>query len=275
MTSLQGVIGGEYARRSGEHPQVAEAIAGQYQAVPRNLPGLALALADRLDSLTGLFGAGLLPNASKDPFGLRRSALGVVQPLIEKDISFNLPAAIRSAAQLQPVPVSQEMCSQVLDFILGRLRVLLLDSGFRFDVVDAVLARQAGDPARARRAVVQLSAWVERPDWSAILPGFARCVRITRDQPDCYELHPELLREPAEKELLAALRTAEGTSRTDGSVDDLLLAFLPMLPVVNRFFEAIMVMTEDESLRQNRLALLQRIVALADGVADFSKLEGF
>ena len=275
MTSLQGIMGAEYARRGGEHSAVAVAIGEQYLPVPRSLPGLAVALADRLDSLTGLFAAGLLPNATKDPFGLRRAALGVVQPLIESDLSLNLGEAIQAAARLQPVSASEETPSQVLDFIIGRLRVSLLDSGYRHDVVDAVLARQGGDPARAVRAIRQLSTWVQRPDWSTILPGYARCVRITRDQTVTFALNPQACREPAEKELLAALQTAEQTPRTSGNVDDFLQAFLPMLPAVNKFFESIMVMTEDQTLRENRLGLLQRIAALADGVADLGRLEGF
>ena len=275
MTSLQGIMGAEYARRNGEHPAVVEAIASQYQPVPASLIGLAVALADRLDSLTGLFAAGLLPSATKDPFGLRRAALGVVQPLIDYGLSLNLRDAIQAAADKQPVPVTPAICEQVLEFIIGRQRVLLLDSGFRHDVVDAVLAFQGHDPDLAKRAIQQLSDWVQREDWSNILPGYARCVRITRDQKESFALHPEACLEPAEKELFSALQVAEQGKRSTGSVDDLLNAFLPMLPLVNRFFELVMVMAEDKAIRENRLALLQRIVHLADGVADLSKLEGF
>ena len=100
MTSLQGVMGREYALRDGEAPQVAEAIGEQYLPVPRTSPGLAVALADRLDSLAGLFAAGLAPTGTKDPFGMRRSAIGVVQPLIEHGLDFNLHSALKSAAAL-------------------------------------------------------------------------------------------------------------------------------------------------------------------------------
>ena len=275
MTSLQGIMGAEYARRNNEHPAVVAAIGGQYQPVPQTLPGLAVALADRLDSLTGLFAAGLLPSATKDPFGLRRAALGVVQPLIEHGISFNLQSAIQASADLQPIQVSPAICEQVLEFITGRMRVMLLDSGFRHDVVDAVLAQQGHNPALAKRAIQQLSAWVQRADWSTILPGYARCVRITRDQETTFDLHVEACVEPAEKELLDALQTAQQTECRIGSVDDFLNVFLPMLPVVNKFFESVMVMAEDKTIRENRLALLQRIAHLADGVADLSRLEGF
>ena len=138
-----------------------------------------------------------------------------------------------------------------------------------------MLAFQGHDPDLAKRAIRQLSSWVKREDWSTILPGYARCVRITRDQKKIFELKAEVCLEPAEKELLSALQVAEQVERSAGSADGFLNAFLPMLPLVNNFFESVMVMTEDRTLRENRLALLQRIVHLADGVADLSKLEGF
>ncbi len=180
MTSLQGIMGCEYALRDGENPVVAAAIAEQYQPIPQTKPGLALALSDRLDSLTGLFAAGLAPTGTKDPFGLRRAAIGVVQPLMEHAIDFDLTEAVRKSASLQPVEVTAEVQAQVLDFITGRLSVLLKDAGYRYDVVDAVLAEQAGRPSSAHKAVGQLTAWVARPDWNTILPAYARCVRIIR-----------------------------------------------------------------------------------------------
>ncbi len=275
MTSLQGIMGREYALRSGEAEPVAAAIGELYQMVPQTMPGLVIALADRLDSLVGLFAAGLAPTGTKDPFALRRAALGVVQPLIEHDLAIDLRLAIKSAANLQPVQVNEKVQAQVLEFITGRMRALLLDTGFRYDIVDAVLAEQDHDPASAERAVKRLSAWVARKDWHTILPGYARCVRITRDQKINYVIKPEVFVELAEKELYAVFHTAEGSLRATGSVDDFLKAFQPMLPAVNKFFDEVLVMVDDKALRENRLGLLQRIAALAEGVADMSKLEGF
>ncbi|HTX92090.1 MAG TPA: glycine--tRNA ligase subunit beta [Anaerolineales bacterium] len=275
MTSLQGIMGREYALRSGESAEVAEAIGEQYQPVPKSKPGLAVALADRLDSLAGLFAAGLAPTGTKDPFGLRRAAIGVVQPLIEHEIDFDLGGAVKAAAALEPVPLSDEVRAQVLEFITGRLRVVLLDRGDRYDIVDAILAAQAGNPAGAGRAVKQLSAWVGRKDWNTLLPGYARCVRITRDQKEHFKVDPKSFVEEAEKKLFAALDATEKRDRQAGSVDDFLNAFVPMLPAVNEFFDKVLVMAEDKKVQQNRLGLLQRLAALADGVADMSKLEGF
>ena len=182
MTSLQGIIGGEYALRSGEAAEVAQAISEQYQTVPKTKIGLALALSDRLDSLVGLFAAGLAPTGAKDPFGLRRAAIGVVQPLIEHDLDFDLAKAVKESAKTQPIEVTAEAQKQILEFIAGRLKVVLGDMGFKHDVVEAVLAAQSNNPAGTVRAVKQLSAWVGREDWSSILDGFARCVRILRSQ---------------------------------------------------------------------------------------------
>ncbi len=277
MTSLQGVMGREYARRDGEAPAVADAIGEQYKLVPSldSKPGLAVALADRLDSLMGLFAAGLTPSGTKDPFGLRRAAIGVVQPLIEHKIDFDLLNALRAAATLEPIPVTEDVLTQVFEFIAGRLRVVLIDMGCMYDVVDAVLAVQSGNPAGAARAVSQLTAWIARPDWNTLLQGYARCVRITRDQLEKFTVKPEAFVENAEKGLFAALEDAEKCVRVSGSVDDFLNAFVPMIPAVNEFFDKVLVMAEAKPVKENRLGLLQRIASLADGVADLGKLEGF
>jgi glycyl-tRNA synthetase len=147
--------------------------------------------------------------------------------------------------------------------------------GAGYDVVEAVLAAQGHIPAQAALAVISLNAWVAGPDWHTTLPAYSRCVRITRSLAEVYSVEPERLVETAEGELYAALRESEALDRQPGSVDDFLNAFLPLIPYINRFFDDVLVMVEDESLRNNRLGLLQRIVALADGVADMSHLEGF
>ncbi len=281
ITTLQGIMGRYYALRSGESEAVANAIYEHYlprftgDATPRSKPGLILGIADRLDTLSGLFAIGLAPTGAKDPFGQRRAALGLVTALIAWDREFDLRAALQAAARLLPVQMDGEMVEICLDFIIERLRNYLLDQGFRYDVIDAVLAVQGEDPARALRGVKSLSAWVARRDWGEILPAYARCVRITRDQQTRYPVRVELLVETAEKALFESLSKAEQAQRAPGSVDDFLNAFLPMIPVINRFFDEVLVMTEDLALQHNRLGLLQRVAALADGVADLSRLEGF
>ena len=285
MTSLQGIMGRYYALRSGEEQGVAQTIYEHYlprfsgDANPQSRPGLVVGLADRLDSLAGLFAAGLAPTGTRDPFAQRRAALGLVQSLIAWDLDFDLQAGLEQASGLQPIPASAESQAACLDFIAGRMRGLLVES-YRYDVVDAVLAAQRRNPAGAARAVKALSAWVSRTDWSTILPAYSRCVRITRDQPRRYPVEKAALVEPVEVRLLAALEEAEAAlaetaPRRPGSVEDFFMAFVPLIPTINQFFVEVLVMAEDARLRANRLGLLQRIAALAEGVADFSLLEGF
>lgn len=281
MTSLQGVMGKYYALESGEQPEVAEALLEHYlprysgDAVPKSKAGLAVGIADRLDSLAGLFSVGLAPTGAKDPFAQRRAAIGLVQSLIAWDLDFDLRQGIAWATAQQPVLVKDEAQQAAFDFIVGRLRALLLEAGQRHDAVDAVLAAQGGNPAPAARAVKELSLHIAHKAWPQVLVAFARCVRITRDLKETYAVNEAALGDEAEKSLLAAIQQAEAAPRRPGSVDDFLRAFMPMMPAINTFFEKVMVMAEDQSVRRIRLGLVQRVAALANGVADFSKLEGF
>jgi glycyl-tRNA synthetase len=288
MTSLQGIMGRYYARRSGEPEAVASAIFEHYlprysgDAVPTCLPGLVVGLADRLDTLAGLFAIGLAPTGAKDPFALRRAALGLVGNLVAWDLDFDLRQGVAAASACLPVPASLESQQACLAFIIERLRNMLLEQGMRYDVVEAVVAAQGWNPAGTARAVKALSAWVTRPDWSSILPAYARCVRIIRSAGGKQALgesldrfDPQGLVEPGELALHQALQQAESAARRPGSVDDFLQAFLPLIPAINRFFDEVLVMTEDAARRANRLALVQRVAGLADGAADLGHLEGF
>jgi glycyl-tRNA synthetase len=282
MTSLQGMMGRHYALLSGESAAVAQAIWEHYlprstgDALPQERPGLVVGLADRLDTLAGLFAAGLAPSGTKDPFAQRRAALGLVQALIGTKLDFDLRWAVKEiAAPALPIPAEAENLEACIQFIIERLRNLLLEQGGRYDVVEAVLGAQGHNPAQAAQALAALTAWVERPDWNTILPAYSRCVRITRDLKERYPVTPEFFAEAAERELYAALQNVEATPRRAGSVEDFFACFLPLIPQINHFFDAVLVMAEDAALRQNRLGMLQRIASLADGVADFSRLEGF
>jgi glycyl-tRNA synthetase len=138
-----------------------------------------------------------------------------------------------------------------------------------------VLAVQGYNPAGVLRGVKELSTWVERDDWRTILPAYARCVRITRDIHEEFMVSPEVLQESAEKELYSAIKEADLVERRHGSVDDFLNAFIPMIPAINRFFDDVLVMTDDLAQRANRLGLLQMIVSMAEDEVDMSRLEGF
>ncbi|MGQ9515872.1 MAG: glycine--tRNA ligase subunit beta [Anaerolineae bacterium] len=281
MTSLQGIMGREYALHSGEPPAVAQAIFEQYlprwagDVLPQTPPSVVLALADRLDSLIGLFAIGLVPSGSADPFGLRRAALGLVQIIIEHRLPLSLHWALRQAASLLPVECPDEALEACREFILGRLRGLLQEQGLRYDVVEAALAGSGDAPYRAWQVARELQEWVQREDWPQILAAYSRCVRIVRGQPAEYPLRPELLAEPASQTLYRAYQRCLEELSPDGGMDAFFRAFIPMIEPINRFFDDILVMTEEQALREARLGLLQRIAALPAHLADLSKLEGF
>ncbi len=281
ITSLQGIMGRRYAELSGEPPEVAQAIEEHYwprfmgDRLPESHAGVVVGLADRLDTLVGLFAVGIRPTGAADPWGLRRAALGLVQLLVGKELSLALPEALSLTAEQLPVEVGEDVLREVLDFIDRRYRVYLIDSGFRYDMVDAVLAERGYDPYLAYRTLESFVPWVEREDWSELLDTYARCVRITRDQPTIYAVERERLIEPAAIALYDAYCSVVGRVRKENTIDALFQALIEIKPAIRRFFDEVLVMAEDQELRQNRLGLLQAISALSEGIVDLTLMEGF
>jgi len=281
MTVLQGTMGREYALKKGYPPEVANAIYEHWlprsadDELPPSPAGTLLSLADRLDSLIGLFAVGLAPKSTADPYGLRRAALGIIQILVNKGIDLDLGKAIDRVIQAQPVRVPPATKAEVLDFIAGRLRAWVEEQDWPRDVIAAVLAEQAANPNRALAGIRQLSAWVSKAGWEQVLDGFARCVRITRGERDRYGINPDLFSEGQEKHLYLAYTEAFARLQPDDNVDGFLNAFEPILPAITDFFEQVMVNVEEAAVRQNRLGLLQAISAMQEGRADLSYLSGF
>ncbi len=281
ITSLQGIMGREYARHWGEPEPVAQAIYEHYlprfagDELPQTKPGIVLAIADRLDSLVGLFAVGLKPTGSADPYGLRRAALGLVHILIGRRIPFDLRRHLKEAARLQPVPVTEATLDEVWQFIVDRLKVWMRDQGLRHDVVEAAVAERGNDPYAAYRAAIALEAAVQEPDWQDILVAYARAKRIVRNIDEIYPLDERYLTEPAARELYEAWRRAKERLEQDPEVPTLVEVLRELKEPINRFFTDILVMAEDPQVRQARLALVQRVAALPDGIADLSKLQGF
>ena len=281
MTSLQGVMGREYALREGIDAAVAQTIfehwlpRGAGDRLPASDAGRLLALADKLDSLVGLFAVGLAPKSTSDPYGLRRSALGIIQIALEWGIALDLRELIALAALEQPVAVSDEAQAQIFDFARRRLDNWL-DDEFNYprDVINAVLVEQAHNPSGALAGIEALAAWVARDEWEFILDSFARCVRITRKEaPQPFD--PALLDDVHEKALWAAAQRSAGASLRPGDVSGFLATFEAMAPAVTDFFDHVLVHAEDAALRRNRIALVQRISRMQDGRADLSLLADF
>jgi glycyl-tRNA synthetase len=281
MTSLQGAMGRVYALRSGFDPAVADAIYEHWlprsaeDSIPTTEAGTLLAVADRLDSLVGLFAVGLAPQSTADPYGLRRAALGVIQILLQNQKDVDLREAVAAAAGVQPVPVTPEVQAQVVEFIGGRLRSWLDDQAYPADVLTAVLAAQNANPARAVAGVRELTEWVSRPDWQPMLEAFARCVRITRSEKAAHQPDPAAFQEPEEVRLFEAHQLAAAQLTDESNVGDFLTAFAPMQPAIAAFFEKVLVNTSDPAVRASRIGLLQAISAMQTGRADLGYLNGF
>ncbi len=282
MTDLQGIMGRYYALASGESEAVAQAVEEHYHprfpgdTLPGSAPGTAISVADRLDSLAGLFCAGVKPRATADPFGLRRDTLGLLAILIGHRRHFSLRQGLDAAAKQLPVAADPQRLEAALEFILRRLEVQLRDEGFSHSVVEATIAGGCDDPYELRRIVEGLTRMVEADDWLETLHAYSRCKRIVRDLPERYPLSPEVDSEETTRDLHKAFGAAQKRiSRAQNRIDALEETLKTLRDPINRFFDEVLVMAEDPLLRRARLALVQHIAALPDGIADLSRLEGF
>jgi glycyl-tRNA synthetase len=285
LTSLQGIMGYEYAKLSGETDAVASAIVEHYYPQTRlphsqggiSKPGLALNLANRLDSLCGLFAVGKAPTGSADPFALRRDALAIVINSLETGINFRVMEGLQMAAKLMPVEVSEKSLMETAEFVKRRLEgVLKEDYNLPHDVVQAVLAERGDNPWLALTAARELVEATTRSDWPDTLNAYARCVRIVRPIAERYTVKPDRFTEVVENDLYAAYQKARATLSPGSSLASVVAALREILVrPINAFFDGVLVMAEDEAVRQNRLALLQDIRDLTKGYADFSELQGF
>jgi glycyl-tRNA synthetase beta chain len=283
---LQGVVGGLYARREGERDEVWQAIYDQYRpasaddASPRSDVGGAVALADRLDTLTGLFGLGLAPTGSRDPYALRRAALGVVKILLDRGWHLDLPVAISDALQLHGSLARgrEEVVPELSEFLTERLRFLLEKKGHAADTIEAVLAADARDPADAAERVTAVDAMRRQADFAPLAAAFKRMQNILAQAPDAVgEPDPAKMTDVAEQALAGDFLQARGM------IDDLLaqrhfhdaLGIMASFgPALDRFFTEVHVMAEDEGVKANRIALLKAIRDQFARVAKFGEIRG-
>ncbi len=280
---LQGTMGRYYALAEGALPVVAEAIEQHYRPrfagdlLPDTNIGRALALADKLDSLVGFFGIGQLPTGDRDPFGLRRAALGVLRILMESPLPLDLVALINeSAASFAPGLLGSELPGPLFDFMLERLRNQLREAGHAQDVVDAVLALK---PTRIDLVVPKLQAVVafqQLPEAAALAAANKRIVNILKKAEGVLgEPDVALLAEDAEKALFHAIVEVAPLARShfqNEDYTDALRVLAGLRAAVDRFFDEVMVMAEEPLVRQNRLALLGQLAGLMNQVADISRL---
>ena len=298
FTSLQGIVGGIYAREDGHPEAVWQAIYDQYQpastedAIPRGRVGRIVGLADRIDTLVGIFGLGLIPTGSKDPFGLRRAAQGVVRIALEGSLSLDLEAVAKEAVGFYGAKLSRsadEVLGLLRPFLHDRIRHVLGLEGYAYDEIEAALGAGAGGSGsvaslpdlRARVAALKKVRGEER--FLSVVLSAKRIANIVKDAPE-YDLEPGALVELAERELFdafAELRAEIVEALAERDYERVLFRTADLAPVLDKFFVDVLVMDPDPDVRANRIALLQalhrtisRTAKLTEMVVDKAELRG-
>jgi glycyl-tRNA synthetase beta chain len=279
---LQGTMGGYYARHDGETDEIAHAIEDHYRprfagdALPRNATGVALALADKLETLAGLFGIGQVPTGDKDPFALRRQALGVIRLLIERELPLELAHLVAAAFAAFPAghgPAHAEVGFFLRERLVGYLR----DAGYSAQEVDAVLETRPARWAELPRRLAAVRAFAALPEAAALAAANKRVGNILKKAQGqvATDVQAALLLEPAELALHAAVASVKPVADAAferGDYTASLQALAALRAPVDAFFDAVMVNADDPRLRANRLGLLAALHAAMNRVADLSKL---
>jgi glycyl-tRNA synthetase beta chain len=285
---LQGVMGRYYALDQEENPAVANAIAAHYKPlgpsdeVPREPVAIAVALADKLDALMGFWAIDEKPTGSKDPYALRRAALGVIRIVLENGVRLPLSQQFRSGARGH-AKLQEEAAKNLLAFFADRLKVHLREQGARHDLVDAVFALGGDDLLMMVARVDALGRFLDTEDGEHLLTGTKRAINILRieEKKDgaTYDQAPDanLLKRPEEQALAKAVDEVERAASAAVAREDFAAAMSQMAKLrapVDAFFDSVTVNTQEAELRANRLRLLNRIRATTLAVADFSRIEG-
>jgi glycyl-tRNA synthetase beta chain len=282
---LQGTMGMHYARHDGEPEAVAAGIEAHYHprfagdTLPGDRIGASVALADKLDTLVGLFGIGQQPTGDKDPFGLRRQALGVVRILVEQGLPLPLSDLVAAAFAVYPPGVLGDARADVETFVLERMRAYLRDAGYSANEVEAVLCMRPMRLDLVPHQLAAVRAFAGLPEAESLAAANKRVANILRQAAAKGEsfqnAEAKMLKEPGERALFDALRTAsqQATPRFErGDFTGYLKTFAVLKTPVDAFFDTVMVMVDDSALRQNRLALLADLRQAMNRVADLSKL---
>ncbi|MEX4546499.1 glycine--tRNA ligase subunit beta [Haemophilus influenzae] len=284
FTDTQGVMGMHYARHDGEDEEVAVALNEQYMPrfagdeLPKSLVASAVALADKFDTLTGIFGIGQAPKGSADPFALRRAALGALRIIVEKNLPLDLEDLVKkSAALFGDKLTNQNVVADVVDFMLGRFRAWYQDEGIEVDVIQAVLARRPTRPADFDARVRAVSHFRTLDSAEALAAANKRVSNIlAKADAAIGEINLTVCVEQAEKalaEAVLALRTEVQPLIAQGDYTTVLDKLANLRAPVDSFFDNVMVNAEDPALRQNRLAILNTLQGLFLQVADISVLQ--
>jgi glycyl-tRNA synthetase beta chain len=282
---LQGIIGTYYARHDQEAEEVALAIEGHYRPrfagdeLPRNAAGVALALADKMETMVGIWGIGLAPTGDKDPFALRRHALGVVRILIEKDLSLDLKQMLsQTQAAFEGIEAVKPDLSALQSFILDRLRAQLREQGHRAEAIEAVLAQCPDRLGQVPKRLSALADFMMRPESESLCAANKRISNILKkSEAVTASVQPQLLKETAERalaQMLAEIGPKAEAAVAQGHYSEALAGLSVLKAPVDEFFDQVMVNAEDAQLRSNRLALLATLHRSMNQVADLARLAG-
>ncbi|OQY60175.1 MAG: glycine--tRNA ligase subunit beta [Desulfobacteraceae bacterium 4572_88] len=283
---LQGIMGKTYASEKGEHSAVAWAIEEHYRPtysggpLPESMTGALLAIADKIDSICGCFSVGLVPTGASDPYALRRQGIGILQIMQDKGFSFSLREMIRKSAGLFREKADQdaeETVNAVYTFLQNRMSHLLAEEGFSKDVIAAVVSVSVDCIPDVRSRISALETLKAEPDFEPLSVAFKRVGNILRkaDAGVSGEIDESLFDHECESALFAACKSVKGKVAHDldkGQFDQALLDIASLRGAVDAFFDGVMVMAEDQTVRDNRLLLLRQIADMFGEFADFSKI---
>lgn len=277
---VQGVMGKYYALHDGENEAVALAIEEQYlprgagDKIPSTDVSACVALADKLDTLAGIFGIGMLPKGDKDPFALRRAAIGVLRIVTERNYPLDVATLIEEAISLYDDKLSNENAvSDATDFVIARFRAMYQDQGFSTEVIQSVEARKVTKPADFAARVAAVAQFIALPEAASLASANKRVANILSKQAFAGGIiDPTLLEEEAEQALFSAIQAHQSNLQSSSDYAELLTSLASLKAPVDEFFDNVMVMADNEMVRNNRLALLQSLRELFLTVADISLL---
>lgn len=284
FSELQGIMGENYAKKAGEDSLVAGAIREQYMPrfagddLPDSTIGSILSIADKLDTITGMFAIGNIPTGSQDPFGLRRASIGIINIIRNKAWKISIREAIKNSLYIfvdknNLVFDYEQVKDKIFTFIMSRVKVILLDEGLRYDLVDGLLSGQEDDIYSVFKKAEDLKDWFDRQDRSEAIETFTRLNNIAiKGDSESFDLN---MFNEYEKNLYASYNTVRERVLSEGKVSNyslLLEEILNLKEPINAFLDNVLVFDDDETIRNNRLGLLTKINNFIKGIIDFSKI---
>ncbi|OXX84829.1 glycine--tRNA ligase subunit beta [Paraclostridium benzoelyticum] len=282
FTELQGVMGREYAKVSGENENVAESIFEHYlprfagDILPATKSGIVLSIADKLDSIAGFFAIGIQPTGSQDPYALRRQALGIINILMDN----NLDISLRELVSLTLDNYSfiefdkDEVLNQIMEFFKDRIKNLFRDLGIRYDVIDAILSSNIDDIADMYARAKALNSWIDKGELVEMLTAFNRVATLA-EKAETNEVNINLMREEAEFNLYQQFQEISSNVEhllANKEYTKALDAFASLRPAIDNMFDSVMIMDKDEAIKNNRLAILKQIYDIMLNICDLSKI---